>query len=838
MKPLKKPVEDLLKIFEKAATKDIYFELPKLSKDATGIPWKKDASRRWETPADQWVSYGVALPPGYFVADADDDPDHTLASPQCKVLLRIGGQHVLDTARVKTRRGWHFIYIYHKELLKDWDDYETRAFTSDLTGASDVRGEGLDGRAGGKNYIVGTHSIVKKEEKLWTYELDLSACDPARPVRELNQQMIEYFWDGAPTEGSSTPPKAAQSPVSGAYSPITEGGRDGKLHRKACTLMRRGVSREETMKRLQIISEDPTIFPDGALDQKDLDRIVKSATKYVERDGVQPRGYIAIGDSDRRVNKIEESIHSLGYRLSYEETSGWIYYEKDGRTHNMEDNGDFISDLRREIEKFILVERQTGGADGKTITGVLNISRDDLKDRVGALARSKRFNLFRDWADGLPKWDGRPRVKGMLQRCFEIDSKMYSDRYVDWCAWSLIGGIIKRIYEPGCLKNEMIILVGQAGRGKSCFFEQMICDRGDAVKEQWIYTDMSFTSERAEIMRAMRGKLFAVNNEMGGTKKDKQATLNFITTRCDTFRDIYEKAQTVPRTFTFGGSSNGKRFLFDCQDGEARRFACILVHNPRGSAAADKIKAVFGNGGREQIFAEMLHHYRAGELDLEPPSEVLDELLSHAEEFTTTDKGAWEMVDQAIYNCYKNPEERHRSGLTIADHSELSEVEMEVKKELVDGMVYKGHVLRLLGIDPARSSQAHQRHDIGDYLDAKLVRMKNAKGTGFYKRRIGNAMKSEFYEVPKGYFADYSYALTPAQQKIEDEQAEAREKQERQKKAATAAKEVSAATKKHLQEHPYTKAQEEDMEYRKYCREEEAAGRTPLGKGAWAMSQC
>lgn len=78
------------------------------------------------------------------------------------------------------------------------------------------------------------------------------------------------------------------------------------------------------------------------------------------------------------------------------------------------------------------------------------------------------------------KWDGQPRVDGMLSKYLRAENNAYTKEITNL----LMQAAIHRIYDPGCKFEIMVCLVGGQGAGKFTFFHFL------ALKDEWFSDDL------------------------------------------------------------------------------------------------------------------------------------------------------------------------------------------------------------------------------------------------------------------------------------------------------------------------------------------------------------
>jgi predicted P-loop ATPase len=175
-------------------------------------------------------------------------------------------------------------------------------------------------------------------------------------------------------------------------------------------------------------------------------------------------------------------------------------------------------------------------------------------------------------------------------------------------------GAIARVVDPGCQFDEMIVLVGGQGIGKSTFLRKL------AHQPNWFDGNFN-TIEGDTAVERLRGKWLLEMAELLSLKKAKEveAVKSFITNRIDTIRPKYAKeTEDRPRTCVFAGTTNDMDFLSDPTGN--RRF--LPIH----CGAGERQEFLFSDeaqGFIDQCWAEMYAAWKAGDRRLELPVDIL-----------------------------------------------------------------------------------------------------------------------------------------------------------------------------------------------------------------------
>lgn len=229
--------------------------------------------------------------------------------------------------------------------------------------------------------------------------------------------------------------------------------------------------------------------------------------------------------------------------------------------------------------------------DKYNLTGTAKIA--DAYDQC--VQRSKR-NPVKEYIEAV-KWDGAPRLDTVL-----VDYLGAPDTpLVRAITRKSLTAAVARIYEPGTKYDQITVLAGREGIGKSTLLRNL--------GSEW-YSDTFMSVEGKEAMEQLAGAWIIEIAELTGLKKAEMTAVKaFVSKQEDCFRAAYAKKKTYrPRQCVFFGTTNESDFLRD-ENGN-RRFWIV----PVGQHEATKSPwALRGSSELAQIWAEALEAYKSGE---------------------------------------------------------------------------------------------------------------------------------------------------------------------------------------------------------------------------------
>lgn len=247
---------------------------------------------------------------------------------------------------------------------------------------------------------------------------------------------------------------------------------------------------------------------------------------------------------------------------------------------------------------------------GSPWNGVKNIDDDDLiqmkyflkafdyeppinilSEVLRAYALNHPYHPVKDYLFSL-SWDGIPRVRTFFSTYMEAVQSGYSEHLGEL----LFAAAVRRIMEPGCKFDYLIILEGCQGIKKSMALR--------VLSEPW-FGEISLLERDKDTIEKMQGLWISEVAELEAFKKREVESLkSFLSTQVDRIRLPYaHESKNFPRQSVFVGTINpdGLGYLRDSTGN--RRFLPIAVNK----IDLEKIKA-----DRDQLWAEGFVLYKNG----------------------------------------------------------------------------------------------------------------------------------------------------------------------------------------------------------------------------------
>lgn len=218
-----------------------------------------------------------------------------------------------------------------------------------------------------------------------------------------------------------------------------------------------------------------------------------------------------------------------------------------------------------------------------------------LDTAFSAVVSRRSFHPVRDYLNGLV-WDGVPRGERLFIEYLGAEDNLYTRTVTR--KW--LTAAVARVMEPGCKFDNLVVLVGAQGIGKSYL--------GHLLGRNW-FSDTLTTMQGKDAYEQLNGSWIIEIAELSAMKKaEVEGVKMFISKQEDNYRGAYRRfVSSNKRQCVFYGTTNDDTFL---RDGTGnRRFWPIGTDKERAT------ENVFDLTWEDidQIWAEAVNWYAADE---------------------------------------------------------------------------------------------------------------------------------------------------------------------------------------------------------------------------------
>jgi len=241
------------------------------------------------------------------------------------------------------------------------------------------------------------------------------------------------------------------------------------------------------------------------------------------------------------------------------------------------------------------VQQYIGELSDKAVTIIRKVFLDthdydpfsnNIRDGLETLALENTVHPLKTYFTSL-KWDGIPRIRGFFTNYMGADNTELN-RAV---AFIMLVAAIRRVFDPGCKFDTMVVLEGKQGSGKSTALKIL-------ASEEFFSDQDILSADNKTQMELLEGVWIYEVCELSGLKHTDTAKLkSFLSRQEDRGRPAYGRYKEVnKRQSIFVGTTNDENYLKD-RTGN-RRFIPVKT---------GKIDLVAIKRDRDQIWAEAVY---------------------------------------------------------------------------------------------------------------------------------------------------------------------------------------------------------------------------------------
>ena len=215
-----------------------------------------------------------------------------------------------------------------------------------------------------------------------------------------------------------------------------------------------------------------------------------------------------------------------------------------------------------------------------------------VQEAILKVAKQNGFHPVREYLDSLV-WDGASRLSDLLSAGFGAVGERV---FLAEAGAKFAIGAVARIFDPGCQMDNMLVLTGHQGVGKSTGLR--------TLSNGW-FADSPLPLGDKDSYLQLGGRWFYEISELDSFRKAENTRIKaFISSRFDSFRPPFGRHVVErPRQTILVGTTNEDQFLNDPTG--SRRFVPVRV---------TKVNLPWLAEFRDQVWAEAVVRFRAGEM--------------------------------------------------------------------------------------------------------------------------------------------------------------------------------------------------------------------------------
>ena len=177
--------------------------------------------------------------------------------------------------------------------------------------------------------------------------------------------------------------------------------------------------------------------------------------------------------------------------------------------------------------------------------------KEKIADSLTEIIQKRKYHPLKEFLESLI-WDGVPRVDTLLTDYLGAQDTAYTRAAIRKC----LVAAVARVFRPGIKFDNMIILAGRQGLGKSTFWNKLGLD--------W-YSDSLSTFEGKEASELLQGYWIIEVGELAGLNRAEMNTIKgFLSKQEDIYRAPFaRRTMPHPRNCILVGTTNDAEFLRD-----------------------------------------------------------------------------------------------------------------------------------------------------------------------------------------------------------------------------------------------------------------------------------
>ena len=283
--------------------------------------------------------------------------------------------------------------------------------------------------------------------------------------------------------------------------------------------------------------------------------------------------------------------------LKDKELAVGVWHEINDRSENA-----IREQIRRRLNT-VKYHHRNSGEVRTLVTAVFG--KDRWSECLNAALARREVDPFKEWLQDLTP-QRSSLLNTWLNKLFHINSD--SQHFVRWASRFFFLGAVWRAMQPGCKLDEIPVLSGAQGVGKSAVGRSILPPEfverghGDALV---------LADDAKKVAESLQGRIIVEASEMSGILRADVERLKANISRQDdgSVRLSYRRnPEILPRRAIFFGTSNDDQFLPNDPTGN-RRFVSIIIE---GEEAKQRVEDFFKEH-LEELWAAAMYEYKQGE---------------------------------------------------------------------------------------------------------------------------------------------------------------------------------------------------------------------------------
>lgn len=273
------------------------------------------------------------------------------------------------------------------------------------------------------------------------------------------------------------------------------------------------------------------------------------------------------------------------------------------------------------------------------------VGKEMIYDAITLVSRENTYDSAIDYVTSI-KWDGVKRLDQWLTKTYQVPDDIYHQKVgSNW-----MKGLVKRIVEPGCKFDYVLVLEGEQGTKKSTSLGVL----GQISPKYNIHVETTMSTDSKDFFMQFQGKAiieFSEGETLSRTEVKRMKAI--ITTQVDKYRPAYGRtSEDFPRRCVFAMTTNQSEYLKD-ETGNRRWLPVACIGNANIAWLQEN---------KEQLFAEAYHRIS---VDKETTHEFPEEETKKAQlSRKVGDPNTDLVIDWYVTKCGMD---HKREGVTVQD---------------------------------------------------------------------------------------------------------------------------------------------------------------------------